>query len=308
MINCQTARRYLYAFADGELSVKDNCEVLDHLKMCPHCARIASDQQHLRTAVRRTALAAPVPAGLAERVRRSIDPTRAAPGRSARPARPRWIAWAVPMAAAASIALMSFTLWQSLRPIPSEDPPSADFVNRGGSAASHVVDVHAECCRRADAHQHPDLPHDRVQVASALTRHYEDRITALAPDLSEFGFRFESANFCGLQPDQPGGHILYVADNAQRFSFFSVPRWQSLDGQSDAKLTLASRDRWRTFEVEHGDDQYAVVAWHDDETTYVCCATLPARDMMRMVNSARMAMARFAGGYAMLWHDASSGR
>ncbi|MCC7314685.1 MAG: zf-HC2 domain-containing protein, partial [Planctomycetes bacterium] len=36
-MNCKSVQKFLHAFADGQLGVRANCEVLDHLKMCPSC-------------------------------------------------------------------------------------------------------------------------------------------------------------------------------------------------------------------------------------------------------------------------------
>ena len=48
-MNCKSARKFLYAFADGQLDVTDNCEVLDHLKMCPGCGAVVAEHQSMRT-------------------------------------------------------------------------------------------------------------------------------------------------------------------------------------------------------------------------------------------------------------------
>lgn len=47
-MNCRNVKKFLYAFADGQLSVRANCEVLDHLKMCPACSRAVAEVVQLR--------------------------------------------------------------------------------------------------------------------------------------------------------------------------------------------------------------------------------------------------------------------
>ena len=37
-MGCDRYRKYVGAFADGELEVKDNLDFLEHIKMCPACA------------------------------------------------------------------------------------------------------------------------------------------------------------------------------------------------------------------------------------------------------------------------------
>ena len=52
-MNCTGVRKFLYAFADGQLGVKSSCEVLDHLKMCPACSRLVDEHHSLRAAIGR---------------------------------------------------------------------------------------------------------------------------------------------------------------------------------------------------------------------------------------------------------------
>ena len=47
-MTCKTFRKYLYAFADGELETRENLEALEHLNMCPSCCRKVAVQQALR--------------------------------------------------------------------------------------------------------------------------------------------------------------------------------------------------------------------------------------------------------------------
>ena len=49
-MNCRKIRKYLFAFADGQLGVKANCEMLDHLKMCRKCSAIVDEHQAVRRA------------------------------------------------------------------------------------------------------------------------------------------------------------------------------------------------------------------------------------------------------------------
>ncbi len=46
-------RKFLAAFADGELDVRDNCRVLEQLAMDPANARRVAHQQQLRELVKR---------------------------------------------------------------------------------------------------------------------------------------------------------------------------------------------------------------------------------------------------------------
>lgn len=311
-MNCKNARQFLYAFADGELSVKDNCDLLDHLKMCPECTRIVSDQQALRGEVKGMLDAARAPAHLRERILQAVETE----DESAAPAQPtasydshpafNWRRLFVPLAAAASIALVVYVSWSSFRPLQAAPAVSANLVTRGGSAASRVVTVHLACCEKAERHHCKDLPRECDRVAAAMTDHFQGMVRALAPDLSQSGYRIESANYCGVRPRHPGAHVIYVAETGnRRLSFFSTPRWSCLDRCAGQRAS--SDSDCRSFCVEFERERYAVVAWHDNQTTYVCCGETSIEDLTRIVEPVRTAMMKnpiTESHFAMLWQPA----
>lgn len=50
-MNCTEVRKYLYAFADGELDTQTNLDVLEHLNMCSSCTQKVNAQQKLKERV-----------------------------------------------------------------------------------------------------------------------------------------------------------------------------------------------------------------------------------------------------------------
>ena len=52
-MNCQSFRKYIGAFADGELEVSQNLEALEHLNMCPSCAARVTNINELKEAINR---------------------------------------------------------------------------------------------------------------------------------------------------------------------------------------------------------------------------------------------------------------
>src|ERR1043166_2507033 len=220
-MNCKEARKLLFAFADGQLGVKDNCEVLDHLKMCPECGKVVDEHQAVRAAVGRSIAAVEVPAPFSERIKCTVLQSGAAPGRWQLT---KFRAYAL---AASFLLVAGLFLWRS-----AFSGTSAVQVERGTSAALMIAQVHNECCMHSASHQAKSLPDNLREVGPAICSHYDDKIAALAPDLGRYGYRFESANFCGVQdkPGTDGGHILYISEKgSRRLSFFSVPRWDCLD-------------------------------------------------------------------------------
>jgi len=52
-VNCRDARKYLSAFLDDELDVRTNIEILEHVGICPECARCLEEQRLLKESVAR---------------------------------------------------------------------------------------------------------------------------------------------------------------------------------------------------------------------------------------------------------------
>ncbi len=289
MLTCTAARRFLYAFADGELAVKENCDVLDHLKMCPDCARVVADQQALRASLGRVTESVAAPPGFANAVLDSLDPPAAS-----RPAR-RWVRIFVPIAAAAaSIAFVSFSIWHAFASRAPEPVPAVGTrqIASSDAAASRVVQVHEYCCNLHDQHQDVALPQGLAGLSPAMAAHFNNIITVLAPDFSTSGFQFESANYCGFKPRNRGAHLIYVAHaedrDPKRLSFFSIPRWSYLD-RCPAHKGLEDHD-FRKFTVPEERSSYAVVAWHDNQTTYICCGEMSVPEMISMVEPVRVVL------------------
>ena len=67
-IATRVAREPWAARADSQLGIKDNCEVLDHLKMCPECSKVVDEHQAVRAAVGRSIVEVGVPGELRGRI------------------------------------------------------------------------------------------------------------------------------------------------------------------------------------------------------------------------------------------------
>ncbi len=290
MMNCTMARRYLYAFADGELPVKENCEVLDHLKMCPECSRIASEQHELRIALRRSLNRVPVPEGLAERIRLSLESPAETPAPVGRGRVWRFI---VPTAAAASLALAATTYWMIPRGDESAPVAPIKLPERGDVAIQQIVKTHDACSEKHAAHQGGDLPTSPDALATALEKHFNGLLDITVPDFAADGYTLESANYCGFTKNS-GAHMVYVSKgkNPRRISFFVVPRWSSVD---DCGYYKGVGDEFlRKFAFPHMKSTHSVVAWHDNQTTYVCVGRIDMQKLIKMVEPVRAAMLKRA--------------
>jgi predicted anti-sigma-YlaC factor YlaD len=301
-MNCQGARKFLYAFADGQLDVNDNCEVLDHLKMCQSCSSVVAEHQSMRTVLSKFIDRVPVPANLESTVRTRLNLRLDSKSASAGTIRP--LSWIRVGAIAACLMLAAGAgswIWWSL----DDDldlqlaqyasyAPSVVRVSGGTSAASNVSAVHHKCTDLGATHQNSALPSKLDGLGKALASHLGDRIKALAPDLSAFGFHFESVGLCGIKDggEFKGGHLIYAsADGTQHLSFMSIPRLASLDPNGQPSMG-SEAPVYYGIAQDIGDDMI-IAAWHRDTTTYVCCAQIEPLKIEKIVNSVRTDLVAF---------------
>lgn len=125
MLACQDCERYLEAFLDQELDVKESLDMQAHLRECPACMELAEAERGCRRFVREQASETPLPKAMKlQMIRRAMDH---ATGRTV-VAEPRvtWWEWlgtwirpkdfALGMASAAAILLVlfgPFSLWST---------------------------------------------------------------------------------------------------------------------------------------------------------------------------------------------------
>jgi anti-sigma factor RsiW len=312
-MSCTTIRKFLYAFADGQLGVEANCQVLDHLKMCGDCSRVVEQHQALRTRLRDSLGKVQVPQGLHERVCQAVSTGKTATRRRG----VRVLLTFKPLALAACITLVATVAWQyAIRPGGTDQSAGGQFVlaSLEDEAASMIVSKHTMCCDGAASHHNQALPQTLTGLAAVISARYDDIIQVLAPDLSDHGFAFESANLCGLRggcgnghhhdnesPDDApeehhggvnGGHLLYVKGDASvptRLSVFSVPRWDELDRLGSV---VSDRDEICLVSVSPGADgrEMCIAVWHQDATSYVCVGQVDVPSMKDIVTDVRIAL------------------
>ena len=109
-----------------------------------------------------------------------------------------------------------------------------------------------------------------------------EQVAIAAPDLSGFGYEFESAAVCSPSRDIHGAtaHFMYVNHAyGTRLSFFSVPHW----GAADALLADKTfRDPFAYTPAGNCQSQ-SVVAWNSGTTTYLVCAPINQEDLVQMI-------------------------
>jgi len=266
--------------------------VLDHLKMCRTCSAIVDEHQTIREALRATAGRIPIPPGLESRVRKAIQLGRPVPSSEGAGSMPR-NAWLKRLAVAAAVGLVVTAVWQFSPWNESAQPARVISSMAPSKLASMIIQRHNRCvtnCNRG-MHQNKQLPRDRTLLAKAISDHFNGRLAAAVPDLSDQGFRFHSANFCCI-PDTAGcvsGHVMYANKQSGAWlSFYSMPHWDDL-AQND-RGAAPRRDDPFVYTLPAGDQSDAVVAWHEGDATYVCCGRMEASKMQTMVQDIRLAL------------------
>ena len=279
-MNCSDARQFLCAYADGELTEVGDPDASHHFEGCRACGRLVEGQRALRAALRRGIEQVSIPTGLEDRIRGAIRQDQAA-------AKARSLSRFLgikPLAIAASVAIGVVLVWQLAF---SEEPHHP--------VAIAIATKHKFCTDRANAHHHEGLPTTLAGLTGAMNAHEDYRFATIAPDLTTYGFRFESANFCGLKDRncQNGGHVVYARQDGKtthRFSVFSVPRAIPLD----AFETIANTNgRLRAVSAppDVGGPEFCIVLWHKDTTHYVCCGEVEPDELVKMASTVHAALA-----------------
>ena len=278
-MNCNQFRKYVGAFADGELEVPHNLEALGHLNMCPECAARVQSVTHLRGAVVRAFGDLETPPNLRRDVLAALDMEcgverlRPADRVAAFLERLRGaLAWPTALTATLLIALL---VWQ----ISSTAAPQPGTITVVAGRAMADVQRQHDMCMRKGAYRHHDatLSKHLPTIASRLS----DRLglKVLAPDLSAFGFRLVGGDSCGLN-GRPAAHVLYRSGNAKdALSVFTVGRLAALGtGQVNVE---AGREYFVST-----DRDVRVVAWHEGPQTYLVAGRLPETQLLDIAGSA----------------------
>lgn len=279
-MNCTKFRKFVGAFADGELDVAQNLEALEHLNVCRDCAAHVANITNLKTAIRRIYGRAETPNALRDQVLATLKTAaRGSPQEvrtnSQAPSPPQHRLMA-PLGMAAAI-VVAVTVWQAW---PAPSPKSGAITVVPGQTVRDVRTQHQRCLKAGALHHAADLPRTFSGIERLLSA--ELKLKVLAPDLSAHGFALVGADRCGIL-GRKGAHLLYrsvVSPTA--ISIFTVVHlgWlRSADHQGDGRYAYMSGS----------DDGIAVLAWHDGPQTYVACGDLSASALGDIIESVRVA-------------------
>ncbi len=193
------------------------------------------------------------------------------------------------LAMAACVVITVLSLWATGIVGPGDSlrdslAASADFdIDSAELKMRGVVVRHNKCVESCNqqAHQLAGLPSDRESAALELASRLGDQVAIAAPDLTGFGYEFESAAVCSPDREVHGAAALYTMYVSHaygtRLSFFSVPHWKGADGLlADATL----RNPFAFTPLGNCQNQ-SIVAWNGKATTYIVCAPINQEDLSK---------------------------
>lgn len=277
----QEARKFLPAFADGELDVEQNLRVLEQMAMDPTNTKRVMHQQQLRRACARVmcrpetccpdALRATL-AALAEDAAGNESPpaARAAGGAddeagggfSGDEPGPvvgvigRWVA---PLAVAAALfiaALVALNIYNQNQNATAADRYTADGLITANLASSFAK-RHDQCALDPGAIMHAELfPADVDQLDDALVEHVDVAMRDAALDLSSLGYDYRIAGLCPV-PGNEAVHVVYQNPEGRTLSLWIKP----YDGQPTLDPGVPYFPP-----SEHTD--HPMVVWRQDNTVF----------------------------------------
>lgn len=277
LMDCKQFKKYIGAFADGELGVEQNLDALDHLNMCPICAARVTKVTALKETLMQAYGDVKAPQHLVERITGTY---RVGDGESTRKATRKTkplVRVFAPLAAAASLLLV-VGLWQ-----PWITSPSPILKVLPAQLVADVREQHRMCVQeRGTNHFAPDLPRDPQALLAALQR--DLHLAVAVPDLSGKGFTLIGVDRCGVA-GRPGAHALYRSTEQEgELSLFTIARVATL--VSDHVGRPADRGM-----IVSCDQSVLVVAWHHGRQTYLACAELSEGALRDLAEGIRTGLA-----------------
>jgi len=263
-------RRYVEAFADGELDVEHSLRLLERMAMDPQTTKRVLHQQQLR---QRTAkvMGEPgeAPASLRQQIEQMAQATPApgqTPPRASNSAarqrrgttRPGVIArlgrW-MPAAAAALLLLVTVSII-GLNQQSTPAAPGADAL-----LTSNLVDRferrHVRCSQGVQSLYKPWLfPAQVNELPGALDGYFDRKVQLPAFDLSALGYEYKQAGQCRI-PGRGAVHVLYRA-KAETGRSDTLSLWMRPD---DGRLEL---EAGRMYEAAGEDAPHPVLIWKQD--------------------------------------------
>lgn len=287
-MRCHEVRKYLYAFADGELEIKDNLEVLAHLNMCPACAERLDVEQQLKQCLAGLFAAERAPEALTARVWEQVRPARSGRRAGSRSA----VRFLGPALAAAALIALVVLVWIEARPGRSTGTSGAVLDNPryrvAGAELPQCFELgHHKCSAIGSSHHARGLSRNLDEIAAVWSA--DLHFPVLAPDWRAEKLRFVSACRCGLPGGMVGAHLVYDKyTHVEPVSLYSLQPGGPFDQFEETVVNGKAYLLSRAGETD-------LIAWQDPLADYVLCARADdegARELIRqLIDPIRVALA-----------------
>lgn len=220
-MKCQDVRRFLYAFSDGALEVKENLEILGHLNMCPRCAARADADAQLKQRLAGIFSSESAPEPLRQAILTQIRPS------PPRQRSHRWIVRLAPPLGIAAALLIIAGIWWSHAPANSAELTANNVAAFDGGhpvAARELAAAfragHQRCSALGRAHHRAGLSRHLPMLQQQLSA--ELGMDVLAPNWHSKSLRFVSACNCGMPDGAEGAHLVYERMHVETASLYTL--------------------------------------------------------------------------------------
>ena len=276
MLACQDCERYLEAYLDQELDVKESLDMQAHLRACPACLALAEAERAFRRFVREQASEPPLPdAFRVQLIRRAMD---GAGGAAApQPAMTWWTRlaeWIQPKDFALGMAFAAVLLLLFLGPL--------SLRSKGGDATGqfHADRFLQEATMAYRANQREPMP---LEVAASDDRAVADwfrrRLTYSfkVPCITDGATKLMGGRLCRLL-DRPSATFVYKRNGKDVLLF-------AFRGD-DVSLPAKNRIRIRNQELYvHDVSGRPVAAWQQGGIVYSMVGDLNRADLLKIAQT-----------------------
>ncbi|MAX26584.1 MAG: hypothetical protein CMJ19_18990 [Phycisphaeraceae bacterium] len=277
-MNSNECKKYLAAFADGELDVDQNLRLLEHMKMDPNATARVAHQQQLRDSVCRcmTSDCPPMPDMLKQSVIQMLEEPSIDEQQDAVIARIRpyqVTAMLSGLAAAVAICLSLFMYFN--QPVVSpgfEYSAKADSEHIPGfndytaasilptSQVDRFANRHTTCSKELTRlHNFATNPHGIEEMPKVISEHLGGKAYPCL-DLSNAGYKFAGAGPCAI-PNGKAAHLIYKSINPTGKND-TISLWITPD---DGTLDLVPD---KVFRIRGPESNHPIIAWRHDNMVY----------------------------------------
>lgn len=277
MNSSHECRKYLAAFADGELDVDQNLRLLEHMKMDPNATARVAHQQQLRECVCRcmSTDCPPMPDLLKQSVVQmleepSVDEHEAVIARI-RPYQVTALLSSIAAAIAICLSLFMYFNQPHVTPgfsvsevaIENHIPGFSDYTAASILPVSQVdrfATRHTSCAQQISLlHHFASNPSNIEEMPKVISEHLGNQAYPCL-DLSNIGYQFAGAGPCKI-PNDISAHLIYKS-TPESGKQETISLWIAPD---DGTLDLVPD---KVFRIRGPESQHPIITWRHNNLVY----------------------------------------